>query len=172
MFPGFPVLKKALVLWMSLGFSLSFLLWSIWANSNEFQSIDAGLRLYGATLLPGLIGAGVILGLMFSFKMKWASIGWTCYISSLLYLGFLKTLDWHWVPWFLVVGTAVWIGVVLSRNIYFETRPSLFLFHVMGTMSGLYMAFHLDDFLKGWDPFKEVVGGLWLMLSEGLFKIF
>jgi hypothetical protein len=109
---------------------------------------------------------------MFGFKMKWASVGWSCYISSLLYLGFLKTLDWHWAPLFLLVVTVAWIGVVLTKNLYIEARPSLLLFHVMGTMSGLYMALHLNDFLKGWVPFQEVVQGLWRVVTQGMFKMF
>jgi hypothetical protein len=105
-------------------------------------------------------------------RVEWESIGLMSYISCLFYLGFLKVLGWDLIPWLLILVGLILMGALLHRKKGLVVRPSLFLFHWMGTMSGLYMAFHMRDFLKGWGPFQDVVKSLWLILSQGIFKSF
>jgi NADH:ubiquinone oxidoreductase subunit 6 (subunit J) len=165
------VLKKGLIAWVTLGLSLTYFVWVERFDSQTFQTVETGVRIYGDTLFPCFVGAAVILGILLILKMKWASIGWICYISLLFYFGFLKSLNGGWVSFILVVGFAGLIYVVLRKKNHFEVHSSLVLIHVMGTMSGLYMSFHIKDFLNGWIPFQEVIQGLWLLVTQGVFKM-
>jgi hypothetical protein len=166
---GEKVIPRVLVLWFGLGASTGFLLWTLRSDSQEIQRLETGLAFYGSSLLIGLLVGGISLLLFRWVGAEWESIGLVGYLSSLFYLGFLKVLGWSFIPWLLIVAVFILLRVFLHRKKDLAVGPSLVLFHVMGTVSGLYMAFHLRDFLKGWGPFQDVVKGLWLILSQGIF---
>ncbi len=163
---------RNLILWISLSASTGFLFWILRGDPQEIQKLETGLPLYGSSLLIGLLVGGILLVLLRLVRVEWESIGMVSYISSLFYLGFLKVLGWRLIPWLLIVAMLIMVRISLPRRKVLAVYPSLVLFHAMGTVSGLYMAFHLWDFLKGWVPFQDVVRSLWLVFTEGIGKAF
>ena len=158
--------------WVALGFPFTFLIWVERFHSQSFQTVEVGVQLYLSSLVFGWVLAGLFLGILRVFKSRWWSLGWVGYGSVLFYIGFLKTLNVEWVPWLGVAGWVVFTLYGVYGKKHLAAQPSLVVIHAIGTLSGLYMTFHLTEFLKGWEPFLDVVQGLWMVMSRGLFKVF
>jgi hypothetical protein len=80
----------------------------------------------------------------------------------LLYFAFLKFAGLPLIPW--IIGLLAMAAFLLNRRKLEDGGSSMLLLHLMGTISGLYMSFHLHEFLSGWDPFTDVVASIWLVL--------
>jgi hypothetical protein len=83
--------------------------------------------------------------------------------SCLLYFAFLKFAGLPLIPW--IIGALVIAAFLLNRKSPEEGGSSVLLLHSMGTISGLYMSFHLHEFQSGWSPFTDVVASIWLVLT-------
>jgi hypothetical protein len=129
------------------------------SGPGEMQQAAVGLPRYLAVAPYALAGAGVLCALLW-FGRTWQISAPGSYASCVVYFGFFKVLGPDFVPWLL---TALAVGAYFIVSKPFRARWTLFLLHAMGTMTGLYMAFHLPDFLAGWEPFKEIVHSLWLL---------
>ena len=172
MFPRSGTVGKAGLLWVCIGLSLTFLFWVLRGEPDTIQNLEVGLKRYGSYLIPSLILAGLLLGFFRLLGVTARAMGWMAYISALFYLGFLKVIGWNITPLVLLFSGIILMLFFIWKKSDFEIRPSLLLFHGMGTISGLYMSFHLKDFLKGWSGFQDMVQGLWTILSEGIVRVF
>ena len=165
-------LGKIGLLWVCVGLSLTFLFWVIRGEPDTIQNLEVSLKRYGSYLIPCLILAGFLLGFFRLLGVTGKAMGWIAYISALFYLGFFKVIGWGITPWFLLFLGIILMVFFIWKKSDFEIRPSLFLFHGMGTISGLYLSFHLNEFLMGWPGFKDMIQGLWTILSEGIVRVF
>ena len=165
-------LGKIGLLWVCIGLPLTFLFWVLQGEPETLQNIEIGLDLYGFALIPCLMLAGILLGLFHLFGVTGRAMGWIAYISSIFYIGFLKVIGWNMTPWVLLFLGIILMLFFIWKKSDFEIRPSLFLFHGMGTISGLYMSFHLNEFLMGWPGFKDMIQGLWIILTVGMVRFF
>ena len=165
-------LGKIGLLWVSIGLSLTFLFWVLRGEPDTLQNLEAGLKRYGSYLIPCLTLAGFLLGFFRLLGVTARAMGWIAYISSLFYIGFLKVIGWNMTPWVLLFLGIILMLFFIWKKSDFEIRPSLLLFHGMGTISGLYLSFHLNEFLMGWPGFQDMIQGLWTILSEGIVRVF
>ena len=94
-----------------------------------------------------------------------AWLGPISYASALLYLGCFKVVGWTALPWVLLIGACL-VAVLLHRRTSIRQSPSLLLLHAMGTSSGLYLFFHVNEILGAWDAFRSVLAGLWLLAAR------
>lgn len=143
---------------LCLSAAVCFLLWTILSGPGELQSVPVGLHRYLVFAPVGFATAGAACALLW-FSGAWRTAAHFSLASCTVYLGFLKVLAWNFIPWVLIFVAG--IGFVRARQSSLETSWSLLLLHVMGTIAGLYMAFHLNEFLYGWKPFEEVIRSLW-----------
>ncbi|HJP39374.1 MAG TPA: hypothetical protein QF499_09640 [Gammaproteobacteria bacterium] len=160
--PGSDRTARLVVPWLCCGASIGFLLWVIFSGTGELHSVPVGFRRYMFFFPVGLAVSGVA-GVLLWFAGAWAVTGRLSYLSCVFYFGFLKVLGWTFVPWILLIVAS--IEFVRTREIQVETRLSLLLLHVMGSLAGLYMAFNMGRFLQPWGSFQEVVRSLWLLVS-------
>jgi len=160
--------SRLLVPWLCLGASSGFLAWVIFSGPGEMQQVLVGLRRYLLFVPAGFAAAGAVCVLCW-FRGAGGVAARLSYVSCIFYFGFLKVLGWSFVPWALIVVAI--IGFSRSNELSIETRWSLLLLHVTGTLAGLYMAFHLNDFLYPWEPFKDVVRSLWLLTIELISRL-
>jgi hypothetical protein len=154
-------LSWVLIPWLCCGASVGFLLWILLNGPAELQQVSVGLRSYLLLLPTGLAAAGVVCAVLW-FAGIWGIAARLSYSSCIFYFGFAKVLGWAFVPWVLVVAAVIGFSYTKKRSI--EIRWSLLLLHAMGTLTGLYMAFHLNGFLRPWGLFMETTRSLWLLL--------
>ncbi len=150
------------VYWLALSGATGFFLWLVNGSPAELREIQAGLARYAFFLLPGAAIAGTVTLTMRALGAR-RLLAILCYSSCMVYFGFLKVLGWNLMPWVMVALIAP--AFVRLRKTEASAGSTLLLLQCMGTMAGLYMSFHLQDFLGAWEPFKEVVAGLWLMIT-------
>jgi hypothetical protein len=151
-----------LILWASLGAASGFLLWSLRVEAAGADALEASLRLYASSLLIGLLLSGIALACL---RRHSSALGWVSYASGVVYLGFGTALGWSPLPAALAVSAAAVIVFGRARWVV-AAEPPLLLAHVMGTVSGLYLFFHLREFLSAWPAFREVLAALWMLLSR------
>jgi hypothetical protein len=153
---------STLILWLSLGAASGFLLWSLRVESTGTDAIEASLRLYASSLMIGLLLSGIALGGLHALRRDSSGLGLVSYASGVVYLGFGTALGWSLLPALLAVAAAALIVCGRGRWVV-AAEPPLLLAHVMGTVSGLYLFFHLREFLSAWPAFREVLQGLWML---------
>lgn|GEM_PF-1316036 len=153
--------SRLIVPWFGLGASAGFLLWIILSSPGELQQVPVGLRRYLFFLSLGLAASGVVCAVLW-FRRAWHVAARLNYLSCIFYFGFLKVLGWKFIPWALVAVSVA--GFFRHADPSIENRWSLLLLHAMGSLAGLYMAFHLGDFLRPWGAFAQVAGSLWLLI--------
>lgn len=151
-----------LILWASLGAASGFLLWSLRVEVSGVAAVDAALRLYVSSLLIGLLCSGIVLACLRALRRQPSSLGFVSYASCVVYLGFGKALGWLLLPELLAAAAA---GLVVFGRARWRVagEPALLLAHAMGTVSGLYLFFHLGEFLSAWPSFRDVLQGLWML---------
>ena len=149
-----------LILWASLGAASGFLLWSLRVEAAGADAIEASLRLYASSLMIGLLLSGIALA---GWRGHFSALGFVGYGSGVVYLGFGTALGWSLLPAVLAASAAALIVCGRARWVV-AAEPPLLLAHVMGTVSGLYLFFHLREFLSAWPAFREVLQGLWMLV--------
>lgn len=150
------------ILWASLGAASGFLLWSLRVEAAGADAVEASLRLYVSSLLIGLLLSGVVLACLRALREQSSALGFVSYASCLVYLGFGKVLGWPLLPELLAASAATLMVFGRARWLV-AGEPPLLLAHVMGTVSGLYLFFHLREFLSALPAFREVLQGLWML---------
>jgi len=149
--------KKIFPRVISLGLPIGFFLGVLQANTAETSVAHLMRNFYFSFPL------GLFIGAMLWVVIQWVRKGQSLLDavllgSSFIYLGFMKTLGWEWIPWvfFALCLVAVFLGW------YLGVRPwrseTVLLFHVMGYGSSLYLFLHLKKYLSGWDTTFETVG--------------
>lgn len=156
-------LTQASTAWLAATFSMGFLLWVIGSDVAIIGQSRPDLARYGIFLGAGLVAGGIACLLLRLLSGSWGSAKSLGYVSCLVYFGCLKTLGWVIVPWVTILLVAALFTLPAVRKIDVPGR-SVLLLHGMGTMSGLYMSVHLKEYLGGWEPFKDVLVGLWLFI--------
>lgn len=148
--------------WLGLSAPMAFFIWTLSSGPAELQLLKIGWPRYLLSLMAGLIVSGILVLLIrpTSAKHQTALLG---YAACLGYFGFLKVLGWSLLPWLLMI--AIIPAYVYLHRSRVTVGSSVLILHVMGTMTGLYMAFHLQEFLAAWEPFKDVVASMWLMIT-------
>jgi len=159
------ILYQALTAWLPTTFSMGFILWVIGSDAAIIQQSRPDLLRYLIFLAAGLVAGGIACLLLRLLSGSWGSVKSFSYVSCLAYFGCLKTLGWDFVPWVIILIIVVLFAIPGIRKIDVPAR-SVLLLHGMGTMSGLYMSVHLQEFLTGWVPFKDVIAGLWLLFTH------
>jgi hypothetical protein len=154
--------------WFCLSSAGAFAAWTLGSSPADLRQLEIGLPRYLVYLLAG----GVIGGVLGTVLRRRASAarftGPLLCASCLLYAGFLKTLGWPSVPWWLLAAVSV---LTLARPARLQLPPhwgSLALLHSMGTMTGLYLSFHLTEFTAAWGAFRQVAGALWRLTTTVL----
>jgi len=111
-----------------------------------------------------LIASGVIvLVLRLAAGTSIGTLGLVSYVSCLFYLGFGKVFGGDAVPWAMLAVAVV--VLLISRRRAIPVAPPLLLLHAMGTMSGLYLFFHLREFWNAEPAFRDVLQALWIWVS-------
>ncbi len=149
--------------WIGLAAPVGYLLWILRIGPAASEHVDAALQLYASSLAVGLATGGAALLLLHWASPRPAWLGSISYASALLYLGCLKVVGWPALPWALLIGACL-VAARLRRRMSIRQSPSLLLLHAMGTVSGLYLFFHLPELLGAWAPFRSVLAGLRLLI--------
>jgi len=142
--------KKILWRGLSIGLALAYFIGLILVKDPAGGLIQVMNAFYFA------FPFGIFLGLGVASLMHWLGKGKTPLDGILLgsffiYLGFLKTLGWFFIPWFALFLASVAGGLAWFLRIRVWKGGTGLLFHGMGYMSGLYLFLHLKEYLKGWD---------------------
>ncbi len=149
--------------WLGLGAATGYLVWALRIPTAP-ESIDTALSVYGWSLIAGLIASGiVVLVLRLAAGASIGSLGLVSYVSCLFYLGFGKVFGGDAVPW--AVVAAALVVLLVRRRSSVPVKPPLLLLHAMGTMSGLYLFFHLREFWSAEPAFRDVLQALWIWIS-------
>jgi hypothetical protein len=151
-----------LILWASLGAASGFLLWSLRVAAAGAAAVEASLQLYASSLLIGLLLSGIVLACLRALREQSSSLGFVSYASCVVYLGFGAALGWPLLPELLAASAAALMIFGRARWLV-AVEPPLLLAHVMGTVSGLYLFFHLREFLSALPAFRDVLQGLWML---------
>lgn len=152
-----------LISWVGLAAAAGFWLWLFNSAPSDVSNIEYQLSRYPVFLLLGAAVSG-IAALTARVLQKDREFALLSYTSCIVYFGFLKVIGWSLIPW-------ITIALVLPAFMYLRRSnarigATLLLLQCMGTVAGLYMSFHLQDFLGAWEPFKDVVGGMWLLITD------
>ena len=145
-----------------LAAAMTFLIWVVNSNAEQMSDVRGGLNRYTDSLPLGASIAVAIFGITYLFGAQ-QKITLLLQTSCLLYLGFLKFVGLPVAPW--VLGALAIAAIFLYRKDAREDRSSMLLLHSMGTVTGLYMSFHLQEFLSGWGPFTDVLASIWSVLT-------
>ena len=146
---------------LCLGAAITFFLWAINSHTEQMVDLRGGLFRYQSYIPLGASIGGAICGMMYLFGARWSMTS-LLQASCLLYFAFLKFAGLPIIPW--IIGLLAMAAFLLNRGKLEDGGSSVLLLHLMGTISGLYMSFHLHEFLSGWDPFTDVVASIWLVL--------
>lgn len=153
-------LSRVIIPWLCFSASIAFMIWVVLSEPAKLQNVPIGLGRYIGFVPAALAASGALTALLWFFA-AWRIAERLSYVSCVFYFACLKTLGWSFAPWVCIAVAA--IGLFRTKDSALEIRPSLLLLHLMGTMAGLYTAFRVNDFLEGWDPFKDVIRSLWLL---------
>jgi hypothetical protein len=145
-----------------LAAAMTFLIWVVNSSADQMPDVPGGLNRYTNLLPLGASIGVVIFGIMYLFGAQ-DKITLLLQTSCLLYWGFLKFAGLPVAPW--VLGALVIAAIFRYRTPPREDGSSMLLLHSMGTITGLYMSFHLHEFLSGWGPFTDVLASIWLVLT-------
>jgi hypothetical protein len=147
---------------LCLSAAMTFFVWAISSSAEQMTDIRDGLYRYTGFIPLGAAIGGAILGMTYlsGSRRDMASL---LQASCLLYFAFLKFAGLPLIPW--IIGALVIAAFLLNRKSPEEGGSSGLLLHSMGTISGLYMSFHLHEFQSGWGPFTDVVASIWLVLT-------
>jgi hypothetical protein len=162
--PARNAIAPTLELWVGLGAATGYLLWAVRVEPAGVEGIETALRLYASSLLTGLLVTAAVLACLRWLRMPPASLGMVSYASCVVYLGFGKALGWTVVPWALAAAAGVVMVLARTRR-HVPAGPALPLLHTMGTVSGLYLFFHLREFLSAVPAFQDVLKALWLLIA-------
>jgi hypothetical protein len=146
---------------LCLAAAITFFLWAINSNPEQMIELRGGLFRYISYFPLGALIGGTICGMMYLFGAR-QDMTSLLQASCLLYFAFLKFAGLPIIPW--IIGLLAMAAFFLNRRKLEDGGSSVLLLHLMGTISGLYMSFHLHEFLSGWDPFTDVVASIWLVL--------
>lgn len=146
--------------WLGLGAAIGFLVWVLQASvAPDALTLDAALPSYGWSLATGLVASAVVVLVL---RLTFASIGTlglVSYVSCLFYLAAGKIVGGDAVPWALA-GLAL-VVILVRRNHSVAAEPPLLLLHAMGTVSGLYVFFHLPALVAAVPAFRAGLLALW-----------
>jgi hypothetical protein len=147
---------------LCLAAAMTFFLWAINSNAEQMLDLRGGLSRYSSYIPLGASIGGAICGVMYLFGAQ-RDMASLLQASCLLYLAFLKFSGLPAIPW--ISGMLAVLAFFLYRKKSDDGESSLLLLHSMGSITGLYMSFHLHEFLSGWGPFTDVVASIWLVLT-------
>jgi hypothetical protein len=133
----------------ALALAFSFAAWSVQGTPGLMSRPDLALAAYLGSLPFGLASAAIATAIGIAWERARGAVATLAEVSIVLYAGFLKVLGWEWLPWLLVAGVVgCWLLRVRAQP---TASPALLAtMHVQGLVTGLYLAFHLEDFLAGW----------------------
>jgi hypothetical protein len=150
-----PPLQDSGSTWACLTLPIAFVLWTLTVMPESLRDGPASAPLYALMLVPAAVAAAVIAGLLAIVRRgEWS--GRVCYAAALAYLAAFRAAGLTWAPAgaLLLVATAALAGRP-RRHV-----PALLLVHVMGTCGGLYLAFSIERYARGWQPLLGLLRAL------------
>jgi len=142
--------KKGIPRSLSLGLAFGFFLGVLQADPFE-ENLSAVMHFFYLSLPIGVLVGLVLGGALEKMGGETHPLDALLLASYFLYLGFLKTLGWGFIPW-VAVGFALVAGILSwFLGIRAWKGKIILLFHVMGYMSALYLFLHLKRYFEGWD---------------------
>jgi hypothetical protein len=145
---------------------MTFFIWVLNGDLQQTADVRIGLARYTAYIpLGASIGGATAVALYLLGARR--ELAWLTQASCLLYLAFLKFAGIPFVPWMLGMLTTVvtMVAIYSHRKEQEKKGSSVFLLHVMGSIAGLYLSFHMQEFLSGWEPFKSVATSIWALAA-------
>ena len=151
-----------LILWTSLGAASGFLIWSARVEPAGPDAVAAALQLYVSSVLLGLLVSALVLGGLRVLRWPAPWLGFASYAAGTVYLGCGKALGVAFLP-AVLLASAVALAVAGRTRWRVAAEPALVLAHVMGSVSALYLFFHLREFLAALPAFRDVLQAFWML---------